>query len=312
MNAPASSTSNEISAAYFIPVARGDLNRVLRTVQSIRKHCRHYKLYLLLDGIHATELPPGLPGDDLVVKERHPSTGKHWGEIWRMQCRAMVEALSEPELSKTAVFVKMDADAIVIRSGLAQRAQGIFASRPRAGQLGQCFTNVLGDRLQNPGWASYYRNMLGWRGLARFARATNFRLSALPSAFRVHQDFRSILLRAHANGYVFGEFAIGGCYVLRREVVEYLATPNLLERSPFRLLPDTGEDGVMTPYVYAAGYAAMDDVSDGGLFAIEGKELRVDPFTLKARGHYVIHPVKFGHHAHGHHLTEEDLVSALI
>jgi hypothetical protein len=68
----------------------------------------------------------------------------------------------------------------------------------------------------------------------------------------------------------------------------------------------------MTPHVYAAGYAAIDDISDGGIFAIEGKGIRVDPFVLKERGHYVIHPTKYGHHAHGRDLDERSLVSELI
>jgi hypothetical protein len=68
----------------------------------------------------------------------------------------------------------------------------------------------------------------------------------------------------------------------------------------------------MTPYVYATGFAAMDDTADDGIFAIEGKAFRLDPFTLKARGHYILHPVKYGHTAHGHMLDEAGLVSALL
>ena len=42
------------------------------------------------------------------------------------------------------------------------------------------------------------------------------------------------------------------------------------------------------------GFSAMDDTADDGLYGIEGKEFRLDPMVLKQRGHYFIHPLKYG------------------
>lgn len=301
-----------IEALFFIPVCTADTERVLWTVESIRKYCPGSRMYLLLDGPQVAQIDARIYGNDMVIRENQSPTGRHWGKIWQMQCQAMVDTLDDPLISKSAIFVKIDADALVLRTGLVERAQAIFRHRPSVGQLGQCFTNILGGRLHNAGWANYYRKMHGWRGLLRFLRSGSSSRLGTIEAVRAYWRFRTLLNQARANGYVDGEFAIGGAYILRREVVKALAAPGRLEHSPFLFLHDTGEDGVMTPYVYAAGYSAMDDVSDGGLFAIEGKAIRMDPFLLKNRGHYIIHPTKYGHKGDSYNFSESELVQKLI
>lgn len=300
-----------IEAVFFIPLAKGDISRVANTVTSIRLFSKSARIYLLLDGPSRADLNPNLLGPDVVVVENAEPTQRHWGKIWSMQCRAMVSALAASDVSEQAIFVKIDADAILIRPGLGERAQRIFASRPAAGQLGQCFSNILGGRLGNAGWGNFYRKMMGWRGLLRFVRQGAARRN-LAGALGSYRRFRHLVTLATANGYTPGEFAIGGSYILRRAVVEHLAQPGLLADSPFLWLPDTGEDGVMTPYVYAAGYSLMDDSSDGGIFAIEGKAFRIDPSVLKARGHYIVHPTKYGHKQGGVHMDEDQLVKSLF
>ncbi|MBS3995935.1 MAG: hypothetical protein KGZ67_01165 [Hydrogenophaga sp.] len=299
-----------IESVFFIPLAQGDLSRVANTVNSIRTFCRDYRIYLLLDGPSADSLNPALLGDDVIVLQNPVPTRRHWGKIWAMQCRAMVAALDIPELSARAIFVKIDADAIVVRAGLVERAQRIFDTRPAAGQLGQGFSSILGGRLNNPGWANYYQKMMGWRGALRFVRhgAAHGRVAQAWGAFA---RFRRLLNLAASHGYAWGEFAIGGSYIVRRAVVEYMARPDVLDDSPFLWLPDTGEDGVMTPYVYAAGYSLMDDGSDGGIFGVEGKQIRMHPQLLRQRGHYIIHPTKYGYEDAEVRWDEDQLVQSL-
>lgn len=300
-----------IEAVFFIPLAKGDISRVGNTVTSIRLFSENIRIYLLLDGASPAEIDSNLLGPDVVVLENAEPSQRHWGKIWSMQCRAMVDALTASDVSEQAIFVKIDADAILIRPGLVERAQRIFASRPAAGQLGQCFSSILGGRLANAGWGNFYRKMMGWRGLLRFLRQGAVRRD-LVGALAAHIRFRQLMTLATSHGYTAGEFAIGGSYILRRAVVEHLARPGLLADSPFLWLPDTGEDGVMTPYVYAAGYSLMDDGSDGGIFAVEGKAIRIDPSLLKARGHYIVHPTKYGHEQGGVRMDEDQLVKSLL
>lgn len=299
-----------ISAVFVIPLGPRDLARVGWTIQSIRRHCKNFHIMLLLDGPRTSDLPEGISGVDLSIREATPPSLGHWGKIWLMQCRAMVDALTLHGLDDDAVFIKIDADALIVRHGLIERAQRIFATRPAAGQIGQCFSSVLGGRLANAGWANFFRKMSGWRGLVRLVQGALAEGEGFFSGVAAHREFRALLARAGKFGYTDGEFAIGGSYILRRAVVERLEP--LLPSSPFRFLSATGEDGVMTPYVYATGHAAFDDVSDGGIYAVEGKEFRVDPFVLLERGHYILHPTKYGHAANGYQLSEAELVERIM
>lgn len=298
------------SAIFIVPVGPKDLTRVAWTVRSIRRYCTEFHIFLLLDGSRACDLSEDLAGADLSVCEMAVPSGGHWGKIWLMQCRAMVDALRFPGLTEDAVFIKIDADAVVVRPGLIERARGIFSTRPGAGQIGQCFSNVLGGRLANAGWANFFRKMKGWRGLLRLVQGAVNEGEGWQVGIAAYREFRRLLACARKCGYTDGEFAIGGSYILRRAVVERLAP--LLPNSPFRFLSATGEDGVMTPYVYATGYAAFDDISDGGIYAVEGKAFRIDPFVLRARGHYILHPTKYGHAAHGYQLSEAELVEKIM
>jgi len=300
-----------IEGLFFIPIGPNDAQRAAWTVESIRRHCDEYRIHLLVDGADPSSLPTRLAGSDIHIHVQSPPTKGNWAKIWLMQCLAMSEALNDPTVSPRAIFVKIDADALVLRAGLVKRAQAIIATRPEAGQIGQCFSNICGGSLPNFGWANFMRKMTGWRGLWRFLVAAIKYGEGWRAGLTAFFEFRALMMQAKDNGYRQGEFAVGGSYILRREVVAALETNGLLRRSPFRFLPVLGEDIIMTPCVYAVGFAAIDDVSDGGLFAIEGKEFRVDPFVLKARGHYIIHPTKYGHRAHGHTLDEAELVSAL-
>jgi hypothetical protein len=99
---------------------------------------------------------------------------------------------------------------------------------------------------------------------------------------------------------------------LRLELIAAMKDRMLPDRSPFRILLINGDDVIMTLYTYWLGFSAMDDTADDCLFAIEAQPFRVDPFILRERGHYVLHPLKYGHHANGHNLTEAELVDALI
>lgn len=301
-----------IEALFFVPVGPDDIGRVEWAVQSIRTYARDFLVHLLLDGPSPDDLPATLQSKDIRVHLQNPPTRGNWGKIWLMQCRAMAEALEDPNVSSKAILVKMDADALLVREGVCERAQRIFATRPRAGQIGQCFSTISGNALPNFGWANHMRVLRSWRGLRDFLRGALKEKESLSAGVQAFADFRALLALACRNGYRDGEFAIGGSYILRREVIEIIAAKGWLTRTPFRFLPATGEDIVMTPHVYAAGYAAMDDVSDAGIFAVEGVEFRLDPFMLKQRGHFILHPTKYGYHGGEHPYDEAELVAALI
>jgi hypothetical protein len=304
--------SDMIEAVFFLPVAAKDVNRAAYAVRSIRKYCEQYRIYLLLDGCDPSALAPELSGQDIRILCANLPSGGNWGKIWLLQIRGMVEANREPDVSADAIFVRIDADALIIRKGLTERAKRIFLTRPAAGQIGQTFSNVRGARFANAGWSNYITKIMGWRGLLQFIRAAHREGEGLKAGLQAFLDFRAIVKGAVANSYVYGEICLGCCNAMRRELIAAMSARISIDKSPFRFLPILGDDIVMTLHTYWLGYAPMDDSSDDGLCGIEVKGFRVNPFVLKNRGHYVLHPLKYGYHAEGHDLNEDELVSALL
>jgi hypothetical protein len=304
--------SRLVTTVFVVPLGPSDVLRVAYAVRSIRQHATDYRIVLVLDGVDPASLPGEVRAEDVVVRVNEQPSRGHWGQIWLGQCRAMVATLQWQDLAPDAVFVKFDADALLVRPGIGERARALFASRTEVGQLGQCFNNVRGAALPNPGWARFYRLICGWRGLVRLPLAAVRQGRSPMAGLSAWLRLRGLVQQAQAEGYRLGEFAIGGCYILRREVVNRLGAGALLDATPFDLLPTTGEDGVMTLYVYTTGFSAMDDGADGGIFAVEGKQFRVSPFVLRDRGHYVLHPLKYGYSDGGISHSESELVEALL
>jgi len=299
-----------VSTIFFLPLAVRDIERAAYTVRSIRKYCNDYRLYFLVDGFDPGLLPPELIGQDGRIRcASEPSKG-HWGLIWQTLIHAMIAANGENDVSPDAIFVKIDADALIIREGFGERIRRILSTRPAAGQVGQNFFFFFCARFANTGWSNHMHKMIGARGLWHFVRNALKQGEGPGAGFGAFRDYRAMMRKAAANGYVFGDFCMGGCFALRRDLVARMAD-NPIDRMS-RFLPVFPDDVITTPYVYSLGFAAIDDAADDGIFAIEGKQLRVDPFILQKRGHYVIHPLKYGHRAHGHDLDEAQLVSALI
>lgn len=302
-----------INAVFLIPVGPKDIERVAQTVKSIRGYCKDYRIFLLLDGVSPELLHYEVISPDIRIITHQTPTKGHWGKIWLRQCQALIEAARGDDLADDVIFVKIDADAVVVRSGFVERAQGILRTRTNVGQLGQCFSNIIGGRLRNRGWGIFFSKMLGWRGLYRFVlEGLRQDEVSVPGAVSRFLRFRHIVHQAEENGYAPGDFAVGGCYVLSKAAVVSMSRDRSLRQSPFLLLPGVGEDVVMTLYLYHLGYSAADDTSDGGIFAVEGKHFRSNPRTLKARGHYVLHPVKYGYEEDGKLLTESELVDDLL
>jgi hypothetical protein len=300
-----------IETLFFLPVAAKDAVRAGYAVRSIRKYCAHYRIYLLLDGLAPSALAADLIAPDVVLRQASPPSGGNWGRIWHFQVRTMAEANRENDLSPDAVFIRMDSDALVIREGFTRRAQRIFSTRPKAGQIGQTFSNIRGARFPNAGWVNYLEKMQGWRGIRQFVGAALKAREGALSGFRAWRQFCAIIREAKDQGYVTGDICLGCFNVIRRDVVRAMAE-RLTAPTPFRFLPILGDDISMTLHIYWLGYAPVDDTSDDGLCGIEVGKFRIDPFVLKARGHYAVHPLKYGYSDANRTLSEAELVDALL
>lgn len=283
-----------IRICFFVPVCPKDGDRILWTIASIRRHCQDYRIFVLADG-DPDQFPQlhDLRGDIETIYGSRPSKG-HWGRIWQMQVEAMLRALNREDISENCVFIKIDADALIVRPGLFERASQIFLANPQAGQIGQCHSNISGRPLANDGWANFFVKTQGVRGFIKLARNVLEAGAPFYNGVRCWIKYRQLIRVAVKNGYELGEFAIGGAYAVRPDAIRKIHVGGWLVVSPFEYLPRVGEDVVMTLHVYAVGYTAVDDVAQDGIFAVCGEEPWIHPFELKERGHYIIHPTKYG------------------
>lgn len=156
-----------IEAVFLLPVCKKDAERVVWTIQSIRKNCSNYYIYVIVDC--PPEDFPSLsvcgPNTELVYP-RKLSPG-NWSQVWDNRAEVMVQALERNDLSTECIFVKIDGDAMVVRPGLVERAQKIFRDNPDCGQLGQCYFNISSKILENRGWANYFRKRTTLFGLTK-------------------------------------------------------------------------------------------------------------------------------------------------
>ena len=103
---------------------------------------------------------------------------------------------------------------------------------------------------------------------------------------------RSILRRARANGYLWGEHCLGGAYLLRGEAVRDMQRKGLFSRPEFWRPSMVGEDVVVGAYVKAAGWNLAGHAAGGEIFGIEYTGLPYSPEELDARGYSIIHSIK--------------------
>lgn len=304
-----------VSSCFFIPLCASDVCRVKWTIRSIKKHCSDYRIFVIPDGFDISKEDLDPEEDCLEVLPARTASKGDWGKIWQNMNDGMLHAMHRSDLSDDCIFVRMDADAMIVRDGLAERAQRLFSENPKCGQLGQCYHNIAWHEFGNAGWRNYFHNRITPTGLLKalllFCQATRSPILAVRYTLRL----RKLLLAAFLNGYPAGKFCQGGAYILRRETVSRMAEEGWLIDSPMRLLPAKprlADDLRMAPHIYSVGYEMCDDVREGGIFAICAEEPYIHPIELCQRGHYIIHSTKYGTMLYPPYMSEEELAHYLL
>jgi len=300
---------------FILPIAQGDVQRALNTINSINMFCSDHLILCSLDGSFSA---PEIQALDNTHVFQAPLTSKgHWGAIWHNQFHALLQYKSSGKCASDCIFVKIDSDAVVVRQGLFERANRIMKSRKDIGLMGQINNDVNGQTLNNNGWKNYYSKMVGWRGYRDFVmRATFVAGESLPLGEKVkrYRYFTSLVKQAPSPE----KYAIGGCYIISGAFLDALNASNLLNQNPFLSQPNYGEDAITGLVVQALGFNIIDDVLDDGIFAVGGiynkyeKTFRCDPREIKKRNHIIIHPVKFGYKNNTVELSEDQLVKELL
>jgi len=304
-----------IAMVFILPLAQGDVCRVGYTIQSIRTNCTNYKIAVVLDGVDSKEALP--IGDDIAYHQATYCSKGHWGAIWLNQMMVIKHYATSANTDRETIYVKIDSDALIIKSGLYERASALFSSRPSVGQIGQVFTDCVGHRLYNHGWMNFYSKTYGIRGLRMFLLGDTCSDSpkvSVKERFLSWVKYRTYIKKSKEPH----TYAIGGCYILRSTCVDAVIATGVIDDKMFLLTPDFGEDALMGLLVGVCQFDKMDDVSDGGLFAVGGlynkydDVFRANPLEIANRDHYIIHPFKFGYKDDSLILNEQELIRQLV
>lgn len=301
-----------IECVVIVPVAADDASRLLLCLESIKENLTHYFVVVLLDGISINSIDmEKISIENIKFIQLEKRSYKNWSIILENFSEGLRFGLSLDDLCPDAIFLKIDADAVIVREGLSGRVKNIFRTRPAAGLIGQCYSNVLGQRLHNHGWINFFKKVQGISGFRHFLTSRDVRW-CLQRRVKSFLFLKKIIKTACNNGYNLGEFPIGGSYILSRTAAQRLISVDILSRSPFFVFGGVGEDVCIGLFVYCVGFSLVDESMDGGIFAIEGKELRVSPHDLKARGNFIVHPIKYGYKKNDIEMNEYDLFNFLV
>ena len=161
--------------------------------------------------------------------------------------------------------LRIDADALITGHGLIEDIIGYLKTHPEAGMLG-----------------SYRETCTG--------AIRDFR--PIAQQFDKNPEYwRSLLQKATQYGYVLGEHAQGGAYVVSYNCLQAMASAGLLAprrgRTTF-----VSEDGIFSLYVRALGYE-IHDFARTGPFAIAWRGLPLSPEEITTQGKKVVHSVKY-------------------
>ena len=274
----------QVRIAVVIPA--GPHDDVLDTLASVVHYSDVSRSVVVVnDGSRLGRSPERLkefPGDVAVIKAPAGAAGGQGG-LWVKLSAGYRYILQryEPRL-----VLRLDADAVLLGSGLEAAAEKVFGEDPGLGLLGSYRIGPDGNRRDFAPVARQLRGEMGLRGL-RHPRCR----SSLRSFFRL----------ALAHGYVPGESVLGGAYIHSLDAARCLYDKGWLDQ-PQLARSNLGEDHIMTLITKAAGYEVGDFGNPDGPMALKWRGLPADPQELLAAGKLVTHSVRSWRH-----LTEQQI-----
>lgn len=252
-----------------IPAAARD--DVEDTVDSVRRWLPASRVVVLNDGERDLETLRRDPSVTVLPALAYPRNTL--GGLWLKLGDALRWVLEHDE---APLILRLDADALIIRSDLDRAATELARDHPSAGCFGSYRTGPDGQPRDLRPAARNLAAATGVRGLGR------------P---RVRRQLRSYLRAAGGTDYQLGDHALGAALLLRRSMLEGWARRGWLQtrqlaRAP---VPDDYLFGLLTR---ASGYDIVDAGGPGGLFALRWRGLPGSPEEIWAGSAYVTHSVR--------------------
>jgi hypothetical protein len=212
--------------------------------------------------------------EDIAVIPAPPRAAGGYGGLWvkiAAGYRWMLERFA-PE-----VILRFDVDALLIGSGLADRAIEKFAEDPKVGLIG-AYKIASDGSARDWSWG---------------ARMLHIESGPLGLRYpRMRASHRRLLGPARPNGYIYGEHALGGGYIHSLKLADDIHARgwwDMPSLAPSRL----GEDMIMGLLTVAAGYRTADFGRPEDPMAMRWRGLPAHPDELLAKGKLLTHSVRF-------------------
>jgi hypothetical protein len=260
-----------------MPVGPNDGQAALDTLDSALHYAGASRVVVVVDdtGGHGefAKQAAAMSGDIAVIPAPPRAPGGYGG-LWvkiAAGYRWLLERFA-PE-----VILKLDVDALLIGSGLADRAIEKFAEDPKVGLIGS-YRIAADGGVRDWSWG-----------------ARRLRIESGPLGLRypsLRASHRRLLGQARPNGYVYGEHALGGGYIHRLDLADDLHARgwwDMPSLAPSRL----GEDMIMGLLAVAAGYRTADFGRSADPVAMRWRGLPAHPGELLAKGKLLTHSVRF-------------------
>jgi hypothetical protein len=263
-----------VGLAVIVPAGPGD--DVADTLASVIHYTVPSRIVVVVDDTRARAEKPGRIGgpwpDTVVLPAPSGAPGGHGG-LWVKLAAAYRWILDRYE---PRIILRLDADALVIGSGLEKEAERAFSRNPAVGMLGSYRTGPDGG-LRDTSWASReLRIETGLRGLLHPKRRSTL---------------RQCRQAARRHGYIDGESALGGAYIHRYEAAKSIDKRGWFNQ-PWLASSKLGEDHIMALLTMAAGYRIGDFGGPADPLALTWRGLPAHPADLLAAGKLVTHSVR--------------------
>lgn len=259
-----------------LPVGRRDAEAAFDTLASALYHLDDSRIIVVVDdsgGQAEFAARVRAISREIVVLPAPPRAPGGLGGLWVKIASGYQWLLDR---YRPDIILRLDADALIIGTGLEECATRKFAENPEAGLLGSYRIDSNGQRRD---WSWPARRLgieAGVRGLRHPQRRRQLHL---------------LMALARQRGYVDGEHALGGGYIHSFNAAHDILLNGWL-RQPCFATSKLGEDHIMGLLTVAAGYRIADFARPEDPMAMKWRGLPSHPDKLLADKKLVTHSVR--------------------
>jgi hypothetical protein len=263
-----------VRIAVMIPA--GPRDDIADTLASVVRYTDPSRVIVIMDDTAGPEAAGrGLTAEsaDIEIITSRPARPGTQGGLWVKMAPAYRWLLAKYQ---PGIVLRLDADAVMLGSGLEAAAEDAFRRHPEAGLLGSYRVGADGGQRDFHPVARQLRAETGPLGLRH------------P---RLRAGLRRYVSLARGGGYVEGEHVLGCAFLLRGGALQGIHRAGGFS-TPWLEASRLGDDHIMSLMTVAAGYKIADFGGPADPIAVKWEELPAHPAELLARGKLVTHSVR--------------------